>query len=155
MNTLKTSLYAGLMLCLSILTACGDRTEPVPANVINSSAGLRIDLEWSTGGSIAASLDDSDLDLFLMKGTTEVAKSTTASQFEVVRLQDIFADGEYTIKVKAYDASKRTNYTLYVKGDDEGELKSYTGIFLAGDSGINVEFLKIRKSGTKYTIIEM
>lgn len=154
MNNLKTSLYAGLILCLSLLTACGDRPEPIPANVINSATGLRVELEWSTGGTSSDALSDSDLDLYLMKGTTEVNKSTSAFSFEVVRLQDIHADGEYIVQVLSYNSTKRTNYTLYVKGDDEGELKSFTGEFLAGDEGLSVDFLKIKKTGSSYTIVE-
>ncbi|EMR01743.1 hypothetical protein [Cesiribacter andamanensis] len=154
MNYIKSTLYAGLLLCLFFLTACGDGPEPVPANVVNSTNGLRIDLEWTTGGTTSDAVNNSDLDLYLTKGGTEVSNSTSSGSFEVVRIQDVYADGEYTIAVEAFNATKKTNYTLYVKGDDEGELKPYTGEFLAGDRYLKVNFLKIKKAGSTYTITE-
>lgn len=154
MNTLKTSLYAGLMLCLSLLTACGGGSDPVPSNVINSSTGLRLDLEWTTGGTSSDAISDSDLDLYLMKGTNEAAKSISGYSFETVRIQDIYSDGEYVVDILAYRTAKRTNYTLYVKGDDEGEIKSFNSYFLAtdGDQDLKISFLKIKKAGSTYTI---
>lgn len=152
---LKKSFYAGLMLCVAMLSGCsGVETPPVPVNEINSSAGIKVELEWTTGGTSSDAISDADLDLYLMKGTTEAGKSINYSRFEAMTLSDLFADGEYTVQVKADYVGKKNNYTLYVKGDDTGELKSYKGEFLQGDSNLKVDFLKIKKAGTKYTITE-
>lgn len=152
---MKKSLFAGLMLSVAMLGACsGGDTEPVPANVVNTSEGLTIELEWTTGGTTSDAKANADLDLFLLKGETKVATSASYS-FESVLVQDVYADAEYVVRVLGYEVAKNTNYTLYVKGDDEGELKSYEGVFNAGDTDLPVDFLKIRKSGTTYTITEL
>ena len=153
---MKKSLLAGLMMSVAMLSACSSTdSEPTPANVVQSSNGVRIELEWTTGGTSSDAISNADLDLYLMKGTTEADASRSSYSFESVELEDLYADGEYLLKVYAYRATKKANYTLYVKGDDEGELKSYTGVFLAGDQDLTVEFLKIKKTGTTYSITEL
>ncbi len=153
---MKKGLLAGMMLGLAMMSACsGSEEEPVPANVVNSNAGITIELEWTTGGTSSDATTDADLELYLMKGTTEVAVSDFASRFETVTLQDVYADAEYLVQVEAFRATKNTSYTLYVKGDNEGEMKSYTGVFNAGDAGLKVDFLKVKKAGNTYTIAEL
>lgn len=151
---MKKSLLFGLT--LFVAAACSsDKDEPTPSNVIETETGLTVELEWSTGSTTSDALSSADLDLYLMKGTTEIASSETASQFEDVVIQDAYADAEYLVQVEAFETSKNANYTLYVKGDQEGEVKTYTGSFVAGDTGVSVDFLKIKKTGNSYTITEL
>lgn len=153
---MKKSLFAGLMLSVAMLGACsGGDTEPAPANVLNTSAGLTIELEWTTGSTTSDAIANADLDLYLIKGGQEISDSDNSYSFESISIPDVYADAEYLIQVEGYRVSKNTNYTLYVKGDDEGELKTYTGVFNAGDSELEVDFLKIKKSGFTYTITEL
>lgn len=152
---MKKSLFAGLMMSVAMLGACSGDTEPVPANVVNTSAGLTIELEWTTGGTTSDAITNADLDLYLIKGGQEISDSDNSYSFESISIPDVYADAEYLVQVEGYRVYKNTNYTLYVKGDDEGELKTYTGVFNAGDTELEIDFLKIKKSGSTYTITEL
>ncbi|WP_224999502.1 hypothetical protein [Cesiribacter sp. SM1] len=153
---MKKGLLAGMMLGLAVMSACsGTEEEPLPANVMSSNAGVTVELEWTTGGTSSDATRYADLELYLMKGTSEIDVSAAFSSFESVSLSDAYADAEYLVQVEAYRVEKNTSYTLYVKGDNEGEIKSYTGVFNSGDSDIKVDFLKIKKAGSTYTIAEL
>ncbi|MFA0964782.1 hypothetical protein AB9P05_23440 [Roseivirga sp. BDSF3-8] len=145
-----------LLPMLVFVAACGssEDEEPLPANEISDTEGVSIVLEWSTGGSNTQSLDDVDLDMVLMKGTTEVDESSRISSFEDVTLEPIFADGEYSVDLEYYSGSVNVSFTVYVIGINSSRTLEYTGSFSA-DEGGNASwpgFLTITKTGDTYSV---
>lgn len=142
-------------MCMAVMSSCSsEEKEPKPANELNSSTGVNVELEWTTGGTTSDATSNTDLDLFLMKGTTTAGSSTYSTRFESVTLSPLYADGEYVVKVTTYYTGAKTTYTLYVKSNEEGDMISYTGEFLQGDTDLSIDFLKIKKAGNKYTVTE-
>ncbi len=137
------------------VASCSPVEETVkPANAITSSEGLIVTLEWTTGGSVTQAQADADLDLVLKKNTTEIRKSSSFG-FDELFMEDVFGDGEYKLIVKAYEVTKKADYTIYVTDADREQTKTYTGYFNAGDDGIEVEYMTIKKSGSQYIITEL
>ena len=146
--------YIIIILASAIISACGTPEDPLPSNVVKNSEGLNIDLEWTTGGSSSQSMNDVDLDLYLEKDE-KVIDQSAYTQFEQVSILDHYADGEYLVKVKFYDGSKRADYSLFVNGFDSNDNILFTSYFLAGDEGTNLTYLKIIKEGDEYTILDL
>ncbi|UII23724.1 hypothetical protein [Fulvivirga ligni] len=146
--------YIFILLVSVIVAACGTTEDPLPSNVVKNSEGLNIDLEWSTGGSSSQSMEDVDLDLYLEKDGKVIDESTYI-QFEQVSILDHYADGEYEVKVKFYDGTKRADYSLFVNGFDSNENILFTSYFLASDEGTTLTYLKIIKEGDEYTILDL
>jgi hypothetical protein len=129
--------------------------DPVDMRVITDTGGLRIDLEWTTGSSIAQSKIDVDLDLQLTKGTTVVSESLSYSGFEQVALSDLYADADYQLKIIVASAAKGSTYTVFVNGVSSGEIRQYESKTHTSDEGVTLEVLKITKLGTKYTLQQL
>ncbi|UII34698.1 pre-peptidase C-terminal domain-containing protein [Fulvivirga ulvae] len=146
--------YLYLFLVFIGLAACGSDEEKLPENVVESSNGLIITLEWSTGGSSTQAQADADLDLFLLKDNGEV-DSSEGSSFETVRIEDFFADGDYYVEVEYYAGSAALDYSLYVSSAGSSENKLYESSLLASDKGLVVRYLKINKAGDTYTITDL
>lgn len=148
-----------LVLCAAAalgLTCCGEE-EKLPAGEIEDSKGLKLQLEWTTGGSATAALNEADLDLVLYKGDIEVDQSKRSSSFEEVELSGLLADGEYRASIKIYSAEKKADFELFVVGQNSETSLEYTGSFTVSDASIKAEypdFVKITKKGTRYTIVK-
>jgi hypothetical protein len=147
---MRSSSIFFLSVLLYTLQSCSG-PDPVDAREINDSEGLNIDLEWTTGGSLAQSKDDVDLDIRLLKGTTVVDQGFTLS-FEHVELKNIYADGEYSLKIDVATANAGSTYKVYVSGINSSEKKEYQGTTTTSDEGATIEFLTIRKTGSRYII---
>lgn len=133
--------------------ACTSSEEIGPANEINDSQGLNIQLEWSTGSSTRQSLSEVDLDLFLLLQNDEVEHSGYYSQFESVAIENFFTDGEYAVNVAYVVGNKALDYTLFVSGASEGGKEIlYEGVFAATDQGGEITDITITKKGNKYII---
>jgi len=129
--------------------------EPHPSNEILSADGLKIVLEWKTGSSSLQALEDVDLDLFLIRGANQVRRSKTSDHFEMVILEDVFSDGEYTVAVASHEIIKKTAFTVYISDMNAERVVSYTSDFEIGEDDQIVNFVKIHKLGTKYTVTEI
>lgn len=143
-----------LILLFASIIACSSDEEKLPANVIKSSTGLTIDLEWTTGGSSTQAQTDVDLDMALKLGGAKIDGSE-GSQFEEVQIEDFYADGDYIVQVLYYQGVVSTDYSLYVYGTGSTDNKVYESSFLSSDEGITVDYLKINKAGTTYTITDL
>ncbi len=153
MKSIKFILFSALVV---IITSCSTEKEAVlPDNVIQDSEGLVINLEWSTGGSATKAQGDADLELYLYKGESEISSSTSSYSFEEVRINNIYSDGSYLIKVEYYSGGMPLTYTLYLRGGSQSESTSYNGSFYANDEGLVIEYLKIIKTGEKYEVIDL
>ncbi|UII24615.1 hypothetical protein LVD15_14920 [Fulvivirga maritima] len=146
--------FSLLTLSFLILISCGESEDKLPDNVIENSEGIIIDLEWSTGGSSAQSLEDADLELYLYKGTEEIA-SSAGYGFEDVSILSYYGDGAYTIKVELYNSKDRVDYSLYLNGIDANENMLYESYFLSSDKGAVVDYLRVVKDGNRYTITNL
>ena len=155
--TISKSLIAVFITILSLF-ACSapEEDENVsPKDSIQDGDGIRIELEWNTGGSVNQSIDDADLDLILTKDNKVVVDSDTWYSFESVDIENIYADGDYYIDVAVIDIVQDASYTLYVSGFNGNDNLSYTGSLTTSDDEITIQYLKIVKKGTQYTIVDL
>ena len=138
------------------LSACTDPIETTPDNIINDSNGVKITLEWSTGGSITNSIEEVDIDLDLSLGSVIVDESSNSFSFENVTLDSFFADGIYDLNLYYYSGTSSVDYTIYIVGasPDVTRTLEYKGVFSATDKGITITDLTIKKTGNKYVITD-
>jgi hypothetical protein len=149
---LKTINLFFLMGTIVWLSACGD-PEPSPSNEIKDSQGIKIDLDWTTTGSTNDALTDADLDLYVYKGGVEVLASEASFAFERITFDpNLYADGEYTIKVYSFKVSKNANYVVTVNGNSVDKPYEFTSNFVANDTDRFVATLTVTKTGNKYTV---
>lgn len=148
-NFFYLTILAGLL-----FTSCSSSEEALPAGTLKSNDGLRVDLEWNTGGSSQKALDDADLDLFLNFEGDNVESSSSYSSFESVQLKDIYQDGTYEVLVQNYGSSVRVDYTIYVSSNQDDSSEKYEGYFESGDQGSEIVDIRIRKNGDTYEIID-
>jgi hypothetical protein len=150
------TLLSALMLfsAVVVLNSCSKDDED-PANVITDGDGIRIELEWTTGGTVAEAKDEADLDLSVdTSDGDDVASSSSFSEFEAVNLGDL-TDGEYIVNVYMFGVDASGDFTVRVEGLDVSDSFSFSGDFAADDDGDITEFLRITKSGDKYTIVKL
>jgi hypothetical protein len=153
MKNLKSIILA--LLCLVGVLSCKlTEKEVIPENVIISEDGIVLNLEWTTGGSAAQSLDDVDLDLILNWGTDVVDVSASTS-FEEVKIENFYADGTYLVNVEYFEGSSIVDYSLYLRGTSSSDNFLYKGSLKSTDTGAYVDFIEINKSGNHYTIIDL
>jgi hypothetical protein len=145
------TIYLSCVVVTLMLLSCSSSDEPSDPRIITDDSGLDIDLEWTTGGSISQSQNDTDLDLKIRKGTTTVDYAYSLS-FEKVQLLDIYADGEYIIELEVASIAKATSYTVFFSGIKSNEVKQYQGSVSTSEKGSIIEFIRITKSGKKYTL---
>jgi hypothetical protein len=153
----KNALGAVILLsCVVFLNACSD-PETGPSNVITDSEGIKIDLDWSTGGSVSTSISDTDLDLFISKNSTEVDASESGGAYEQVNLStDINADGSYIVSVYSYNkVGKATSYTVTVDGETVSKPYTFNSTYAKDDTYHKIDVLTIVKAGSKYTVTEI
>ncbi|EMR04626.1 hypothetical protein [Cesiribacter andamanensis] len=153
---MKRFLHPLTLLLLIFLTAsCSRDKDPVvPAYTLSSHQGLIIQLEWTTGGSASQALYETDLDLYLDLGSTPIAASESLRQFEEVHLRDVYRDGTYDIYIGAIDVSRTTDYELNIFAPNGSTIHRFTGYFNRGEQG-EVHYLRIRKQGPYYTLIDL
>lgn len=156
MKRIKSIVLATLVAAVSVqFSACTSDEEVGPANEINDSKGINIQLEWSTGRSATQSLSEADLDLYLMLKGDDVQSSNTYAQFESVGIPSFFTDGSYVVSVAYAEGNRALDYSLYVSGASEGSKEIlYEGVFAASDEGAEIDDITITKVGNKYTIID-
>jgi len=138
------------------LNACkDDDKKELPANVIQDADGVTIELRWSTGGSDIQSIDDADLDLYILEGSSLVGESVSGSSFEEIVLDEDYDDEEYTITAYLFEnyAAVDIDFVVTVTGGDKDfEVEgSFSSTALSG-SGVSV--FTIKKAGNKYTVEE-
>jgi hypothetical protein len=139
------------ILILGVSVSCTVK-EPHPSNEIHSQDGLKIVLEWRTGSSSIQALEDADLDLFLIRGSNKVRISENIHSFEFIILEDIFADGEYIVSIESHEIFRNTEFTVYITDQTGDQVLSYTSTLDAGENFIALDFVRIYKIGTTYTV---
>lgn len=151
---LKTLLGIIFLTTVVFFTSCsGPADDATPSNVINDSEGIKIDLEWSTGGTGIDALEEADLDLRIYKGGTKVLWSEKGSSFERIGFNpDLYADGVYTVTIFLYSNDEHTNYTATVNGISVSNPYTFTSTFAAEETQREIEALTITKAGSRYTI---
>lgn len=144
--------------CLFVLGAatffvsCSDPKE-TPSDVIEDADGIKVDLDWTTGGSINDALSEADLDLLIYKDGNEVLSSESWYEFERITFDaSLYADGTYTVKVFMLDAEKDVNYTATVNGITVSKPVTFTSTFDSEEDGRTVDALTITKEGKKFTV---
>ncbi len=149
-----SNLLVASFLFLSI-ASCSSDEESAPTNVITDESGIKIDLDWSAGGTVNDALRDADLDLYVYKDGVRVLKSERASEFERIQFDpNLYADGTYTVAIFLYSTTKNVNYTATVNGVRVSKPYTFTSTFAANDEQRMVDGLTIVKAGSKYTITE-
>ncbi len=154
MKKIKCFLLSALL--ITIFSCSGvEEVDKVPDNIIKDDSGLLIELEWSTGGSVTQSLDEANLNLYLIKDGKEIDASSNYGYYEEVAVEDVYSDGSYIIQLVYYNGEAAVDYTLFVKGSSSTENITFNGSFLSTDKGVVVDYLKIQKSGNEYSIVDL
>lgn len=158
MKTLLNGIFSKSMFMIAtvvLLNSCS-KDEEVPANVINDETGIKIDLDWSTGGSVNDATSQTDLDLYVYKNGTEIHSSEAVSSFERVELDpDFDGDGTYMVAVLLYSTSANVSYNATVNGITATKPYKFTSTFASTEESREVTVLKITKAGAKYTVEEV
>jgi hypothetical protein len=148
------TLISALMLfsAVVVLNSCS-KDDDDPSNVITDGDGIRVELEWSTGGTVAQAKIDADLDLYIYEEDGVIVESSaSSSDFESIDLGDL-SDGEYIVNVIVFDASEDGDFTVRVEGMDVSDSFTFEGDFESTDTA--TEFVRITKDGDKYTIVKI
>jgi hypothetical protein len=133
--------------------ACSSPEVVEPANVINSSTGVKIELEWSTGGTVSQSIADADLDLYVYSPNGNLhGSSLSVGSFEKVDLASSANNGTYDIAVNYYSGSKRVDYKVIVTSMDGSKSVTKESFFPAAESGTTVRPFKVIKLDNKFTV---
>lgn len=148
-----TSILFSLSL-LFTLVSCTYDPDAIPNNTINSPNGLVIDLEWYTGGSVAQSTSEADLDLILTTNSEFVEASETA-EYEQVRIENFYRDGSYIISVLYFAGNVDLDFSLYARGTNSSDNIVVQNSFLLEDEGVLVDIMEVVKSGTSYRVIPL
>lgn len=158
MKTLLNGIFSKSMLMIAtvvLLNSCS-KDEEVPSNVINDETGIKIDLDWSTGGSVNDALSETDLDLYVYKNGSVVHSSEAVSSFERIEFDpDFDEDGTYTVAILLYSTTADVNYNATVNGITATKPYTFTSTFAATEESREVTALKITKAGSKYTVEEV
>jgi hypothetical protein len=148
-------LTAMLITGLVALISCSSEDE-IPSNVIKDDSGIKIDLDWTTGGSVNDALADADLDLIIYKNNVEVLSSEKTSSFERIEFDpNLYADGTYVMAIYLYSNDENVSYTATVNGVSVSKPYTFTSSFTAEDDNHEVKALSIVKSGNSYTVTEI
>jgi hypothetical protein len=148
---LVTMLITGFVALIS----CSSEEE-IPSNVIKDDTGIKIDLDWTSGGTVNDALADADLDLIIYKNNIEVLSSKNVSSFERIEFDpNLYADGTYVMAVYLYSNDENVNYTATVNGITVSKPYTFTSAFAAEDDNREVKALNIVKSGNSYTVTDV
>jgi hypothetical protein len=163
-----TKKYASVFIIalFSILASChkGNDTgeEVLLSNELREKEGIRFILTWSVFDSSAAK-DYAQLDLKLFKGiglsksSTPIALEATPDNFinYSVLTNSLIDDGDYTLTIEFNTVSKNGLFDLSVIGYTATTTsKRFTlsnNSFTPANANTKNDFLKIRKTGSKYT----
>jgi len=152
MKKFRIALHSSIVLLAIIALTAWVDDQKEPSNCIRDGKGLRIDLDWTTGGNIPGALLEADLDLDVFKGEGEILSSYNSYEFEQVDLTNTFEDGVYTVKVSAHEISNRCDYTLKVSGSATGKSFRVVGVFNTDEVQPTAFMLKITKVGEQFTV---
>lgn len=153
-NFLKHTILMLGMVSIVMIVSCGEEEPLEVENEIVDGSGLKITLEWSTGGSVSQSMEEVDLDLDLIFGDEAIDSSSSSFSFESVDLSSFFSDGNFDVVVEYFRGSVNVDYTIFVEGASTGEILEYEGIFAASDAGLTITDISIIKDGNVYTIVD-
>ena len=144
------SLFAAVV----TLNSCSSSDEDKgPTNVITDGDGIKIDLEWTTGGTTNDALNEADLDLRIYKGGSQVLSSESSGSFERIEFDpDLYADGTYTVAIVLFENDEDTNYTATVNGISVTDPFTFTSTFAATEDYREINAFTITKLGSKYTM---
>ncbi|MEN8927369.1 MAG: hypothetical protein ABF242_04020 [Flavobacteriales bacterium] len=136
---------------MAVIMSCNK--DGLSERQITDTDGLRIELEWNTGGSSSQALSDVDLDLILTKGSTPIADSDNLNSFESLSITNSYTNGVYGIEYDYFSGNVNPAYTLYVTGISSGTRKTYTGTIDRTETN-DLLLLTIDKDGSEYLITE-
>ncbi len=131
------------------------------SNQISDSQGVNIKLNWTlTDGSTA--VDGADIDFYVYKGIgaakelTPVIYADNSGAFEDEDFLSSLTDGDYTIEVDYFDIGKNGKFNLVVKaiGGDKTYSINDNGFTTANDGDV-IDFARITKSGSNYTVSKL
>ena len=153
MNSKLLSVLA--LVAILFLGACKDDEKKLPANVIQDADGVTIELRWSTGGSDVQAIEDADLDLYILDGTSLIGESVSGSSFEEIVLDEDYDDEEYTIAAYLFEnyAGVDVDFVITITGGDK-DFEAEGSFSSTDPSGSGASLFTIKKAGNKYTVEE-
>jgi hypothetical protein len=155
-NRFYTRILAAILITGFVALISCSSEEEVPSNVIKDDSGIKIDLDWSTGGTVNDALADADLDLIIYKNNVEVLSSKNVASFERIEFDpNLYADGTYVMAIYLYSNDEDVNYTATVNGITVSKPYTFSSNFATEDDNLEVKALNIVKSGNSYTVTDI
>jgi hypothetical protein len=155
-NRFYTRILAAILITGFVALISCSSEEEIPSNVIKDDAGIKIDLDWSTGGTINDALADADLDLIIYKNNVEVLSSKNVASFERIEFDpNLYADGTYVMAIYLYSNDEDVSYTATVNGINVSKPYTFSSTFATEDDNLEVKALNIVKSGNSYTVTDI
>jgi hypothetical protein len=156
MNRFYTRILAAILITGFVALISCSSEEEIPSNVIKDDAGIKIDLDWTTGGTVNDALADADLDLIIYKNNVEVLSSENVASFERIEFDpNLYADGTYVMAIFLYSNDEDVNYTATVNGIAVSKPYTFSSTFATEDDNLEVKALNIVKSGNSYTVTDI
>jgi hypothetical protein len=156
MNRFYTRILAAILITGFVALISCSSEEEIPSNVIKDDSGIKIDLDWTTGGTVNDALADADLDLIIYKNNVEVLSSKNVASFERIEFDpNLYADGTYVMAIYLYSNDEDVNYTATVNGIAVSKPYTFSSTFATEDDNLEVKALNIVKSGNSYTVTDI
>ena len=159
---MKKNLFALILLSTATITlfSC-KKNNDIPANEITDSQGLNVKLNWSlTDGTDA--IAGADIDYHIYKGVGAGKESSpqlsgnNSGSFEDENFLGTLADGDYTLEIEYFEITKGGKFNVVFKAIESDKSYSFSeNAFTTSSAGQSVDFIKITKAGTKYTVSKL
>jgi hypothetical protein len=156
---MKKMLFVLLVGTSMIFTSCKKDDTPA-ANEITDGSGLRVQLNWTLndGSNPNTSVD---VDFYIYKGLGAAKEASprvsgnNSGTFEDETFAASLPDGDYTVQIHYFDVLKAGKFNLLSKGASVDKSYNIENSFTTSNDGQFVDFAKINKSGTKFTISKL
>ena len=156
MNRFYTRILAAILITGFVALISCSSEEEIPSNVIKDDSGIKIDLDWTTGGTVNDALADADLDLIIYKNNIEVLSSKNVASFERIEFDpNLYADGTYVMAIYLYSNDEDVTFTATVNGISVTKPYTFSSSFAAEADDQEVKALNIVKSGNIYTVTDI
>jgi hypothetical protein len=156
----NTSLKIALIAFITVsFFSCRKDKETIPVNEITDSQGLDIQLNWSMNDGSDA-IAGANLNFYIYKGVgpskeaTDVLNGSSSTSFEDKNFFTM-PDGEYTLEIYYSSIVKDGKFNLILKGSEKTYSLNDNNFTTTKNNQAKFDFVRITKSGTKYTITKL
>lgn len=155
---LKLALFSTMAIGL---VSCDKDKDDASANQVTDATGVQVKLNWSmTDGSSA--IDGADIDYYIYKGVggskeaIPTISATNSASFEDASFLSSLPDGDYTVVIDYFEVLKNGKFNLLIQAmGGTANVAINDNNFTTANNGQEVDFAKLNKSGTKFTLTKL